>query len=572
MVSLKKGVVSLKNFSIHLMKQEEIDIVSSIIAQGYNDDIFFHWVVDKADDRISVVTNYYKEYLKIPSAIVYVAKDENEEIIGATVWLPHDVDPALYENINNVVGEYAGQFQKVADLSHEFEPKNIPFYQLVGIVVKQNYQGQGIGAALLKTQLDYLDSIGIATYLEASTPYNGDGVYSKFGYDYYNKVMNFEDAVYLYPLFRAPKTGKKTAFIYDESYFWHNAGNGALFEPAGGFIQENGSVESPESKRRVKNLLEMSGLIDQLRIIKPQPVTTTQLEYFHTSEHINRVKEMSIIGGFDCGDSAIVGRGSYEIAKLSTGGAIEAVRNVVQDDEIKNAYALTRPPGHHAEKNQGMGFCIFNNIVIAAKFAQNEIGVKKILILDWDAHHGNGTEDAFYDDDSVCFISIHQDNLEPIGRGKKEHIGKGQGTGFNYNIPLLPASGDAVYKYTFDKIVTPIVHKFKPELILISAGQDASIFDPLARMMVSADGYKWMAKRMQHLAEIYCSGRLVCLHEGGYSEAYVPFCTHAVIEGLSGISTGVKDPFIYAMAGTGYNQMYDYQKQRVDEISSYFNL
>ena len=362
---------------------------------------------------------------------------------------------------------------------------------------------------------------------------------------------------------------KNTAFIWDESYFWHNAGDGALFEPAGGYIQGNGSVESPESKRRVKNLLEKSGLMAQLVQIKPEPATEEQLEYYHTKRHIEAVKEMSQIGGIDCGDSAIVGRGSYEIAKLSVGGAITAVKTVVESDTIKTAYVLTRPPGHHAEADRGMGFCIFNNIVIAAKYAQKELGIKKILILDWDAHHGNGTEDAFYEDDSVLFISIHQDGLEPINRGKKEDIGMGAGKGFTINIPLHAASGDAVYKYAFEQIITPAIENFKPELILVSAGQDASIFDPLGRMMLSTDGYRYMTKTIKKLAEDYANGRIVCLHEGGYCETYVPFCTHAIIEELSGITTDVGDPFIYAMAGTTYKDLLAHQKEHVDEIKAY---
>lgn len=368
------------------------------------------------------------------------------------------------------------------------------------------------------------------------------------------------------------KAEKKTAFIYDESYFWHNAGDGALFEPAGGYIQENGSVESPESKRRVKNLLERSGLMNQLVQVKPIEATEEQLHYFHTKRHIEAVKEMSQVGGVDCGDSAIVGRGSYEIAKLATGGALQAVKTVVENDAIDTAYVLTRPPGHHAEADQGMGFCIFNHVVIAAKYAQKELGIKKILILDWDAHHGNGTEDAFYEDDSVLFISIHQDNLEPIGRGKKADIGKGRGKGFTINIPLYAASGDAVYQYAFEQIVAPATEKFEPELILVSAGQDASIFDPLARMMLSAEGYKSMAKATKDLADTYANGRLVCLHEGGYCPTYVPFCTHAIIEALSGITTDVTDPFIYAMEGTTYHEMLPHQKERIDEIRAHHGL
>ena len=362
---------------------------------------------------------------------------------------------------------------------------------------------------------------------------------------------------------------KKTAFIWDESYFWHNAGGGALFEPAGGYIQELGSVESPESKRRVKNLLERSGLMDQLVQVKPLPATEAQLAYFHTQRHIDNVKVLSKIGGGDCGDSAIVGRGSYEIAALAAGGAIEAVRLVTTSDTIKTAYALIRPPGHHAEADQGLGFCIFNNVVIAAKYAQKELGLKKILVLDWDAHHGNGTEDAFYEDDSVMFISLHQDGLEPIGRGNKEDRGRGKGVGYTLNLPLYAGSGDAVYAYAFEQVVVPAVERFKPELILISAGQDASIFDPLARMAVSVAGYRQMTKVMKELADRFAGGRMVCLHEGGYCPTYVPFCCHGIIEEMSGIQTDVGDPFIYAMAGTGYDRMLPHQKERVEALREF---
>ena len=362
---------------------------------------------------------------------------------------------------------------------------------------------------------------------------------------------------------------KTTAFICDESYFLHNAGDGALFEPAGGYIRGNGSVESPESKRRVRDLLERSGLISQLALVQPIPATEAQLEYFHTRRHIDAVRQMSEIGGIDCGDSAIVGRGSYEIAKLSAGGAIQAVKAVVQHETVNTAYALTRPPGHHAEADRGMGFCIFNNIVLAARYAQRELGLKKILVLDWDAHHGNGAEDAFYDDDSVLFVSVHQDNLEPIGRGAKEDIGCGRGTGFTVNVPLYAGSGDAVYKYAFEQVIIPAADSFKPELVLVSAGQDGSIFDPLARMMLSAEGYRYMARAAKSLADRHSGGRMVCLHEGGYCPTYVPFCSHAIIEELCGITTDVGDPFIYAMAGTTYSQLLPHQKERVDEVRNY---
>jgi len=355
----------------------------------------------------------------------------------------------------------------------------------------------------------------------------------------------------------------KTAFVWHESYFWHNAGDGALFAPAGGYIENLAHSESPESKRRVKNLLERSGLIDDLLVIKPFPATEIDLLRFHTQEHIDNVKHLSSTNGGDCGDCAIVGRGSYEIALLSAGGAIAAVDAVVSG-AVNNAYALTRPPGHHAERERGFGFCIFNNIVIAAKYAREVLGIERILIVDWDAHHGNGIEDAFYNDDGVLYISLHQEGLEPIGRGNISEYGEGAGKGFNINIPLPAGSGDGAYKYAFEQIVIPQATAFAPELILVSAGQDANPFDPMARMMLSADGYRYMTRELMKFAD----GRLVCIHEGGYCATYVPFCTHGIIEELSGIQTDVGDPFIYAMAATGYDKLQPHQKVAIDAANN----
>ena len=564
----------MNKVTIRTLRKDEISSVAAFVAKGYEDDAFFAWVVGDATCRHAIITAYYQAYLSAVGCVSHVALDDESNIVGATVWLPHDVDETLYDAINEVVGPYKSQFQEVADRSHDNEPKNIPFYQLVGVVVAKHRKNEGIGHHLLKTFLDQLDDEGIGTYLEASTPYSGGGIYGKFGYEYYGDKMVFSDKAILYPLFRPAlrkpdKVGHnllKAAFIWDERYFWHHAGNGALFEPAGEYIQENGSVESPESKRRVKNLVERSGLIDHLLCVKPVFATTEQLRYFHTQAHIDRVEEMSKVGGLDCGDSAIVGKGSFEIAKLSVGGAIAAVDTVMKNESVKQAYVLTRPPGHHAEVDRGMGFCIFNNVAIATFYAKYRYKLNRIAIIDWDAHHGNGTEDAFYEDNQVLFISIHQDNLEPIGRGKIEDRGNGEGEEYTLNIPLPPGSGDAAYQYAFDKLVTPALDAFKPELIFISAGQDASIFDPLARMMLSADGYRQLTKSVQKIAKKYSNDRLICLHEGGYSEAYVPFCTHAIIEELAGIKTKVEDPFIYAMAGTGYNVLSTMQKEWIDNM------
>jgi len=358
---------------------------------------------------------------------------------------------------------------------------------------------------------------------------------------------------------------RKTAFICDESYFWHDAGSAALVLPPGGYIQPDGSAESPESKRRFKGLMERSGLYDKLTLIKPTPATEEQLKYFHTSAHIENVKKLSKSGGGDCGALANVGNGSYEIAVLAVGGAITAVDAVV-NGKCDNAYALTRPPGHHAVADMGMGYCIFNNAAIAALYARKELGLQRVMVLDWDVHHGNGTEDAFYKDPNVLFISIHQESYFPSGRGEINQIGEGEGIGTTVNIPLPAASGDACYMYAMEQVVKPIVDNFKPQLIIISAGQDANIFDPSARMMVTTDGYTKMTKLMRELAEEHCGGKLVALHEGGYSTAYVPFCSHAVVEEMSGFKTDVEDPFLPVYGSTPYNVLANHQKARVDEV------
>lgn len=362
---------------------------------------------------------------------------------------------------------------------------------------------------------------------------------------------------------------KKTGFVSHESYFWHYTGNGAMMAPVGGWIEADAHAENPATKRRVKNLIERSGYIEHLEQIKPRMATREEIEWNHSSEYVDKVEELSNTpGGGDAGDLAIVGPDSYEIALLSTGGGLAAV-DAVMEGRVKNAYALTRPPGHHAEKDKGMGFCLFSNASIVVEYARRKYGLKKILVLDWDVHHGNGTESSFYDDPDVLFISLHQEFTFPPGTGEEDHVGTGEGEGYNINVSLPPGTGNTGYLYAFENLIVPVVDEFEPELILISAGQDASKFDPLGRMLVDAEGYKQMATIMQELSEKHCDGRLVALHEGGYSAAYVPFCTLKIIEGLSGIDSGVEDSF----PDVHKSPLYDNQKEAIEraiEIQSKF--
>lgn len=279
----------------------------------------------------------------------------------------------------------------------------------------------------------------------------------------------------------------------------------------------------------------------------------------HRDAYIDRIEKLSREGGGDAGIHAIVGPDSYEIALKSVGGVMTAL-DAVMEERVRNAYALVRPPGHHAEPEEGMGFCLFNNVAIAAKYARQKYGLKRILILDWDVHQGNGTETAFENDPDVLFISIQQENIFPKSRGDIHDVGKGEGEGYNVNIELPAGTGDEGYLYTFEQMVEPIIEQFSPELIFISAGQDASRFDPIGRMLVTADGYFQMAERVKELADKHCNGRLIACHEGGYSTAYVPFCTLRIIEAMSGKKSGVEDPF-----KMGYHEgpIYNNQKEAV---------
>ncbi len=337
------------------------------------------------------------------------------------------------------------------------------------------------------------------------------------------------------------KTGK-TGFVWHESYMWHSAGSFAGVMPPGPVVQPGRHVEDPETKRRLKNLLEVSGLYEKLVPIVPRPASVEQLGRVHTAAHIENVQKLSEIGWGDSGVFAPVGKGSYEIAALSAGGIIAAIEAVAAG-RVKNAYALVRPPGHHAEAHQGKGFCIFANGSIAARYAQQELGIKRIAMVDWDVHHGNGAQSIFWSDPSVLTISIHQDRSFPLDSGLLDEIGEGTGLYHNLNIPLPAGSGTEAYLAAFDRVILPALDAYKPDLILVPCGFDAGGMDPLGRMVLHSESFRAMTQRIMAAAEKHCDGRLVIFHEGGYSAETVPFFGMAVIEELSGIRSGVEDPF-----------------------------
>jgi acetoin utilization deacetylase AcuC-like enzyme len=353
-----------------------------------------------------------------------------------------------------------------------------------------------------------------------------------------------------------------TGLVWHERYMWHDTGSAAGPLPAGGWIEPDTHVENPATKRRLKNLLDVSGLGEQLVHLEPRPATLEELCRVHTTAYVERIRELSGAGGGDAGGLTPFGPGSYEIAVLAAGGAIVAV-DAVLDAEVENVYALVRPPGHHALADEGMGFCLFGNVAIAVQHALHARGVERVAVVDWDVHHGNGTEAAFYDNPSVLTISIHQDSCFPPGSGPVDRTGEGLGEGFNINVPLPPGSGDGAYHAAFERVVLPALHSFRPELVIGASGFDANGMDPLGRMLLHSGSYRWMTRQLLDAAAETAGGRLTLCHEGGYSTAVVPFCGLAVLEELSGIATEVSDPFLQILEPTVGHELTTDQEAQV---------
>ena len=327
---------------------------------------------------------------------------------------------------------------------------------------------------------------------------------------------------------------------------WHDPGN--HFGPRSQWIEPAPPLENVETKRRIKNLLDVSGLTAQLRVIEPGLADKKDVLRAHTQSYVGRIETTSRAGGGNIALKATthIGEGGYEIARLSAGAAITAVKEVVCGN-IKNAYALSRPPGHHAKSDEGMGFCVFNNGAIAAKYAREVLGVKRIAIIDIDAHHGNGAQEIFWEDPEVLCISIHQDRGFPLSVGPCDEQGEGAGLGYTINIPLPAGSSEGAYLSALDRIVVPALDDFQPDLIIVPCGLDAGFMDPTARMMLSSDSFRKITARLMESAQRHCGGRIVFIHEGGYHIHTVPFHALAVIETLSGIRTEVDDPFLAAI-------------------------
>jgi acetoin utilization deacetylase AcuC-like enzyme len=330
---------------------------------------------------------------------------------------------------------------------------------------------------------------------------------------------------------------RRTGLVYDERCVAH--------DPPGG-MPPNGlpdwlavpAFERPERLTLTRKAFDGSGVLRSVTEVAPRFATEEELRLAHTDQHVRRILDATATGQqLEVGDDAWTGPGTHDAMLLAAGGLLTAVEQVL-DGTLDNAFALLRPPGHHAERDAAMGFCLVNNIAIAARWAQRERGIERVAIVDWDVHHGNGTEEIFRDDPSVLTISLHQDGLYPAHTG-----GLDSGGSANINVPLPASTGDDGYALAFDRVVAPAVRAFDPGLLLIAAGQDASATDPLGRMSLTVSGFRALADRAVALAGAVCDGRLVAMLEGGYSLLHLPLANLAILEGLAGLdATFPADP------------------------------
>lgn len=362
-------------------------------------------------------------------------------------------------------------------------------------------------------------------------------------------------------------THRRTGIVWDERFLWHNPGGGAGVLADGGDLIEPGDFgeEGPHPRRRLRNLIEVTGLRDHLHWLAPRSASEDELLGVHSPEYVERIRHLSAQGGGDAGNGTPFGSNGYEVARLAAGGCITAVDNVLTE-AMDNAYALVKPPGHHASRDSGNGHCIFNNVAIAAIHAKRAYGIERISVIDWDVHWGNGAQSVFWEDPSVQVISLHQADWYPRGGGSAGEVGGGAGVGAHINVPLPPGSGIGAYAAAFERIVVPAVASHRPELILVSCGYDASAMDPSGRMLLSSADFRLMIAQVAQLAVQWCDSKFVVCHEGGYAPTYVPFCGVAVLEEMSGLQPVVADPFLARFTGVGYEGLQSHQSAAIDEV------
>jgi acetoin utilization deacetylase AcuC-like enzyme len=320
-----------------------------------------------------------------------------------------------------------------------------------------------------------------------------------------------------------------TAVVYSPKYLNHKTG---LHHP-----------ESPSRLRVIMRELKKSGILKNERcsLVGPEIAGINDLELVHEPDYVQLVQRVCALGGglLDLEDT-VVSSESYEVARLAVGGAMKAV-DVVMAGKFRNAFALVRPPGHHAGPYYAMGFCLFNNIAVAASYLLKNCNLNRVLILDIDAHHGNGTQEIFYRSNKVLYIGLHEDPSEFPLTGFAEETGEDEGLGYTVNIPLPFGTNDRTYLKAFNEIAVPIITQYKPQFILVSAGFDNHYTDLVADLSLSTFSYIKIFDLVLGLASKFCRGRLVAILEGGYSLRFLGKMASAAIAGMAEIPYSVHD-------------------------------
>jgi len=308
-----------------------------------------------------------------------------------------------------------------------------------------------------------------------------------------------------------------TGFVYDDRFKNH--------------LTSEGHPECPARLTAVMTHLEKLPWFSRMSRVESRPAEIDWLHEIHSASYIQRAQKacQSGLSILDTPDVSISQK-SFEAALLAAGSALSLADHLIHG-HIHNGFALLRPPGHHAERETAMGFCIFNNIAILAKYLQKKHGLEKIAIVDWDVHHGNGTQHSFEDDPSVFYISAHQFPLYP-GTGRASEQGIGRGKGMTLNCPMPAGAGDWDYEQAFSLQILPALERYKPDAILISAGFDAHQADPLGQINLSTAFYGWMTERLMEIADQHCGGRILSLLEGGYNLDALPLCVETHLNAL----------------------------------------
>jgi acetoin utilization deacetylase AcuC-like enzyme len=312
--------------------------------------------------------------------------------------------------------------------------------------------------------------------------------------------------------------------VYDPIYLEHDTGD---------HVENSGRLVAAMSH------LKETGIKERLISLPARPATLEELEMIHAPEYISHVKSKAEKGGGWLDPDTVMSPKSYEAAIYAAGGLMVATESVMKK-EVDSAFALVRPPGHHATRDRAMGFCIFNNVAIAAEFALRKFNLNRVLIADFDVHHGNGTQDAFYADPRALYFSTHQYPFYP-GTGRIDETGTGEGEGTTVNFPMAAGWGDEEYLRAFSEVLVPVARRFQPELILVSAGFDPHWADQLAMMKVTVTGFVQMTLILKELAAELCQGRLVFTLEGGYNLRVVASSIKAIFDVLLGNSE-IEDP------------------------------